>query len=134
LILGGGRIAGDPTGKITRKINKDYDTWVESRVILGVKGDPTSRVNGDPTPRTRVRKKEKNTTAEKFYPPQAEDVENYARGRGFVVDGAHFVDYYAARGWMYGKTKIRDWKAVVRMWQRNAKNGPGEQAPSWMNQ
>jgi hypothetical protein len=51
--------------------------------------------------------------------PTCADVEEYAQSIGFTVNGAHFVDYYQARG-MWGTPKgVKDWRACVRTWQRN---------------
>lgn len=55
-----------------------------------------------------------------FVIPSADEVTIYARTLGFNLDGNHFVDYYAARGWLIsGKTKMRDWQAAVRTWKKN---------------
>ena len=29
-----------------------------------------------------------------------------------------FFDYYTANGWMAGKERIKDWKAMIRVWER----------------
>ena len=34
------------------------------------------------------------------------------------VDPEKFVDFYAAKGWMIGKNKMKDWKAAVRTWEK----------------
>jgi hypothetical protein len=51
-------------------------------------------------------------------PPTVEEVLAYCLERKNGIDAAHFVDYYTARGWMVGKTKMRDWKAAVRTWEK----------------
>lgn len=30
-----------------------------------------------------------------------------------------YVDYYTAKDWMIGNSKMQDWKAAVRNWERN---------------
>lgn len=52
-----------------------------------------------------------------FKPPLPAEVTDYARTIDFVLDGANFCDYYAARNWCIGKTKMKDWKAAVRTWK-----------------
>ena len=37
------------------------------------------------------------------------------------VDANRFVDFYSAKGWMVGKSKMKDWKAAVRNWERQDK-------------
>ena len=67
-------------------------------------------------------KRARAPSSRRFTPPAVEDVESYCRERGNGVDAQRFVDFYAASGWMRGKTPIRDWKACVRTWERNANN------------
>lgn len=56
---------------------------------------------------------------EKFKAPTVEEVQEYCTERGNNIDAQHFIDYYSARGWMLGKSHIKDWKACVRTWERN---------------
>lgn len=55
-----------------------------------------------------------------FSPPSVDDVSAYCAERNNTVDAESFVDYYATRGWMVGKNRMKDWKAAVRTWERNA--------------
>jgi hypothetical protein len=58
----------------------------------------------------------------RFIPPTIDQVAEYCRERGNSIDAEHFVDKNQAAGWMLnGGKKIKDWKAVVRTWERNAK-------------
>lgn len=57
-----------------------------------------------------------------FVPPSVEDVRAYCRERHNGVDAQAFVDFYEASGWMRGKTKLKDWRAAVRTWERNGNN------------
>lgn len=69
-------------------------------------------------------------TSKKFVPPTEEEVEAYCRDRGNDISGAEFVDFYASKGWMVGKNKMKDWKASVRTWERNRGFKPKKQAPA----
>jgi hypothetical protein len=51
-------------------------------------------------------------------PPAVEEVLAYCQERKNGIDAAHFWDYYTARGWMVGKTKMCDWQAAVRTWEK----------------
>lgn len=59
----------------------------------------------------------------KFTPPSVEEVFKYCSERCNQVDAQNFVDHYSANGWVRGKTKIKDWKACVRTWEKNSKQG-----------
>ena len=58
--------------------------------------------------------------AARFTPPSVEEVAAYCRERGNGVDASRFVDFYSSKGWMVGKTKMKDWQAAVRNWERNS--------------
>ena len=56
-----------------------------------------------------------------FAPPTVEDVRVYRDEKGYKnVDPERFVDFYSSKGWMVGKNKMKDWKAAVRNWERQA--------------
>lgn len=69
---------------------------------------------------------DKPPRASRFVPPSVSEVAEYCRERGNGVDPQRFVDFYAAKGWMMGKNKMKDWRASVRTWERKEEkdNGP----------
>ena len=78
------------------------------------------------TEERREKKEERSNKAAtppraRFNPPTLEEVQAYCIERENSVDAAHFLDYYAANGWVQGKGKpIKDWKACVRTWERQS--------------
>jgi hypothetical protein len=71
-----------------------------------------------------------STKRTRFSPPTVDEVSEYCKERNNKVDPQTFVDFYAASGWMRGKTPIRDWKACVRTWeQRDDQRGGSVQKP-----
>ena len=57
------------------------------------------------------------------FPPSREEVEAFAKAECLgKVNLDKFFDYYNANGWMVGKNPMRDWKAVLRNWNRNEKD------------
>lgn len=58
----------------------------------------------------------------KFVAPTVEEVSKYCDERKNFVNPESFIDFYEARGWMIGKCKMKDWKAAVRTWERNARD------------
>lgn len=69
--------------------------------------------------------------AKRFTPPTLAEVQSYVAERHSPVDPQGFIDYYASKGWMVGKTPMKDWKAACRnaenweRWGRNAPSGKG---------
>lgn len=57
------------------------------------------------------------------FPPSREEVEAFVKAECLgKVNLDKFFDYYNANGWMVGKNPMRDWKAVLRNWNRNEKD------------
>ena len=54
----------------------------------------------------------------RFIPPTLEEVQTYITENNFIIDAQKFIDYYQSNGWIVGKTKMKDWKAAVRSWER----------------
>lgn len=50
----------------------------------------------------------------RFIPPTVEEVVTYVQERGSKVDPQEFIDFYESKGWMVGRSKMRDWKAACR--------------------
>lgn len=55
-----------------------------------------------------------NTRAKRFAPPTLEEVTAYVKERNSKVDPQAFIDFYASKGWLVGKTPMKDWKAACR--------------------
>lgn len=59
--------------------------------------------------------------AGRFTPPTLAEVQAYVLERHSPVDAQEFLDFYASKGWMVGKTPMKDWKAACRnaeKWER----------------
>lgn len=64
----------------------------------------------------------------RFAPPTREEVEAYAREKGydgFPVD--RFVAYYESNGWMVGRTKMKSWRAAMANWHLRDSQGKPSQ-------
>ena len=64
----------------------------------------------------------------RFVPPTAEEVRAYCKEIGFELDAEKFCDYYAAKGWVVGKSPMKDWKAAVRNWRSSERSTPVQMA------
>lgn len=81
-----------------------------------------SESESNPNPKEGVR-------ATRFTPPTVDEVRDYCRERGNAVDAERFVDFYAAKGWMVGKNRMKDWKAAVRTWEKEDGDGKRRSQP-----
>lgn len=64
-----------------------------------------------------------------FKPPTVEEVAAYCQERQNGIDPEAFVTFYEGTNWFRGKTKIKDWKACVRTWERRDRETPPREKP-----
>lgn len=86
--------------------------------------DTQGRVVEDRRVKSKSVKAASPPRASRFTPPTLAEVQAYVSERQSPVDPQGFLDFYAAKGWMVGKTPMRDWKAACRnaeSWERWAK-------------
>jgi len=65
----------------------------------------------------------------KFTKPTPQQVGEYAKTLGFTLNGNMFFDYYESKGWLVGKSGMRDWKAAVRTWHGKHRERHPEEKP-----
>jgi hypothetical protein len=68
-----------------------------------------------------------NKKTGRFTPPSLQEVVDYCKERSNNVDPNNFIDHYESNGWVRGKTKIKDWKACVRTWEKNSQQPTAQQ-------
>lgn len=77
------------------------------------------------------KKVSKDTKEKKFVKPTVDEVKAYCQERGYNIDAEYFIDYYESKGWVVGKSPMKDWKASVRTWWiKNRANAPQAPAPA----
>ncbi|HOM77167.1 MAG TPA: hypothetical protein PLR31_11565 [Anaerohalosphaeraceae bacterium] len=66
--------------------------------------------------------------AKRFVKPSIEEVEAYIRELGGGFSAQEFYDFYESKGWVVGKSPMKDWRAAVRTWQK--RKPPAPQKPA----
>ena len=61
----------------------------------------------------------------RFTPPTVEQVAEYCQGKGYHIDPEAFVAFYASKGWMVGKSPMKDWKSAVVTWTKSERQRIG---------
>lgn len=79
----------------------------------------TDNVNGYPSDT-----KKRGGNSARFTPPTVAEVRDYCLERNNGIDAEQFVDFYASKGWMVGKNKMKDWRSCVRTWERRDRASP----------
>lgn len=57
--------------------------------------------------------------SKRFKAPTVDEVRAYVLEKRYNVDAEAFVDYYTSKGWVVGKSPMKDWRAAVRTWNKN---------------
>lgn len=98
----------------------------KSKQTKAKESKPEANVNANAN--VNVNANENVSTGKRFAPPTVAEVAEYCRERQNTVDPQTFVDFYASKGWMVGKSPMKDWKACVRTWERDrVKQKPPDQ-------
>lgn len=79
-------------------------------------GEHKERNAPSPTPTPNPNPKKNNI------PPSVQEVEAYCKERKNGIDAEHFIAFYEARGWMLGKSKMKNWKSAVITWEKNTRH------------
>ena len=69
--------------------------------------------------------KEKSASASsppRFHKPTVDEVRAYIQENDYHVNPNDFVNFYESKGWLVGKSPMKDWKAAVRTWESKEKN------------
>ncbi len=88
------------------------------------KSDTKNDTKSDTHIKTKDLEKENTPTEYKrknFAPPTVDEVRAYCEQRHNGIDPEAFVAFYASKGWMVGKNKMKDWKMAVVTWERQRK-------------
>ena len=65
-----------------------------------------------------------NNKKDRFKKPTVDDVKLYCTERNNKIDAEAFHDFYESKDWFVGKSKMKDWKASVRTWEKRDKKKP----------
>ena len=65
-----------------------------------------------------------------FVKPTVMEMAAYCRSRNNGLDAANIWDFYESKGWVIGKSRMKDWRAAVRTWERRRNDESGTAANS----
>lgn len=70
----------------------------------------------------------------RFVKPTVEEIEAYCKERNNRIDPEEFFNHYEGNGWKVGSNSMKDWKAVIRTWEKRDFNRPQQpQRKNWSN-
>ena len=65
---------------------------------------------------------DKTSTKKRFVKPTIDQIAAYINEKKLHFDAEGFFDYYESKGWLVGKSPMKDWKAACRTWEHNRKS------------
>lgn len=65
----------------------------------------------------------------KFEKPTIEEIREYCREKSLNVDAENFYNFYESKGWVVGKSPMKNWRAAVCTWSRRERESPRRESP-----
>lgn len=59
----------------------------------------------------------------RFTKPTIDEIRAYCEERNNGIDAEYFYAHYESKGWLVGKTPMKNWKMAVITWEKNNKQG-----------
>ena len=60
----------------------------------------------------------------RFQKPTIEEIRQYCLEKGYNVDAEQFFNFYESKGWVVGKSPMKNWRAAVITWNKREKEIP----------
>ena len=60
----------------------------------------------------------------RFQKPSIDEIRQYCISRNNSVDPEQFFNFYESKGWIIGRSPMKDWRAAVRTWEKREKEVP----------
>ena len=64
------------------------------------------------------------SSSKRFVKPTIQEISDYCREKGYPIDAESFWNFYESKGWVVGKSPMKNWKAACATW--NKKRTPGD--------
>ena len=61
---------------------------------------------------------------QKFVKPSVEEIRQYCQEKGVNVDAEQFYNFYESKGWLIGKSTMKNWRAAVATWAKRMVKSP----------
>ena len=103
--------------------------YVESTISFQAEWNICSRQDGVSVPHTDNNEYINNNSlykreSSRFQKPSIDDIRQYCISRNNSVDPEQFFNFYESKGWIIGKSPMKDWRAAVRTWEKREKEVP----------
>ena len=65
---------------------------------------------------------EKEKKSKGFVKPTIQEIQAHILKKGYTFDAEAFYAFYESKGWVVGKSPMKDWKAACTTWAKNRNN------------
>lgn len=112
--------------EVVQKLQKEleeYSTQKEERKNIDVNIDNNINKAGINIEEVKNEENQKKSPvkSKRFVKPTVEKIKQYVEEQQYDIDAETFFNYYESKGWVIGKSPMKDWKAAIRTWARNRK-------------
>ena len=139
IVAGGNGGSKTPSNSGSKRASKTTSKRASKTTSNGESDDASKRASEEEEEEEeevgRGIKEEERGKKARFRAPSPAEVDEYARSYAASkdldldstdFDPERFVDFYAQKGWMVGRTRMKDWRASVRNWVRTSKPKEGK--------
>ncbi len=116
------KLSTDKNVRPIPNLKTDVKTNLNTVVVDDSENLQTEKQENDFQEETTTQEKQNKTETEKnnrFTKPTVEQIKKYCDERKNSVNPQYFFDYYESKGWLVGKTPMKNWQAAIRTWERN---------------
>lgn len=130
IVAGGNGGSKTPSNGESKRASKTASKRTSKTPSNGESDDASKTASEEEEEVGRGIEEEERGKKARFRAPSPAEVDEYARSyaasRELDLDSTdfdpeRFVDFYAQKGWMVGRSHMKDWKATARNWLRTSK-------------
>jgi hypothetical protein len=88
-------------------------------------GDSQESLDHGKGTREKEKERDNDEPPKRFIKPTITEVSDYCKERKNSVSPLKFISFYESKGWMVGKNLMKDWKAALRGWETDNRQGRG---------
>lgn len=104
--------------------------YVESTIQFKADLNESSMQDGTKVPYTNNNEYINNNNSlykkgsSRFQKPTIEEIRQFCLEKGYNVDAEQFFNFYESKGWLVGKSPMKNWRAAVSTWNKRDKEIP----------